>query len=192
MQVRPLVLEGETIRLEPSTPDHAADLAQAVTEDTFMYYVSLLPNSLDEAGFVDFIQRLWAMGTTVPFTVIDKATGKAVGMTTYMDVRSEHKGLEIGMTWYAPEYRGTKVNPEAKLLLLTHAFETMGAVRVQLKCDARNLHSQAAIKKLGAVYEGTLRKQGIQLNGFIRDTAMFSIIAEEWPAVKQKLEFRLS
>lgn len=192
MQVRPLVLEGETIRLEPSTPDHAADLAQAVTEDTFMYYVSLLPNSLDEAGFVDFIQRLWAMGTTVPFTVIDKATGKAVGMTTYMDIRSEHKGLEIGMTWYAPEYRGTKVNPEAKLLLLTHAFETMGAVRVQLKCDARNLHSQAAIKKLGAVYEGTLRKQGIQLNGFIRDTAMFSIIAEEWPAVKQKLEFRLS
>ena len=112
-------------------------------------------------------------------------------MTTYLDIRPEHRGLEIGMTWYAPSARGTKVNPEAKLLLLEHAFERLDAIRVQLKTDQRNVQSQRAIAKLGAVYEGTLRNHMIFESGYIRNTVMYSITPEEWPSVKQGLLDRL-
>jgi len=185
-------MEGEFVRLEPATPDHAADLATVVAPDTFQYYVTLVPESLDESGIAGFIQRAWALPNTIPFAVIDKSTGRAIGMSSYLDIRPFDRALEIGMTWYAPEYRGTKINPEAKLLMLRHAFEDQGAGRVQLKCDSRNLASRAAILKLGAVQEGILRKHMAQWNGYIRDTVMFSIIESEWPAVKAGLEARLA
>jgi RimJ/RimL family protein N-acetyltransferase len=113
-------------------------------------------------------------------------------MTGYLEIRPAHRGLEIGRTWIGRAFQGTRVNPESKLLLLRHAFEDLGAARVQLKTDVRNLQSQRAIEKLGAVKEGVLRRYQMRSNGFIRDTMVFSIIAEEWPAVKAGLERRLA
>jgi RimJ/RimL family protein N-acetyltransferase len=107
-----------------------------------------------------------------------------------MDIDPPNACVEIGATWYTPTARGTSINPACKLLLLRHAFETLGCVRVTLKCDGRNLHSQRAITKLGATREGTLRKHRIQQNGFVRDTVMFSVIRDEWPTVRAGLEAR--
>ena len=191
LKVEPVALEGRFVRLEPTTLDHAADLARAADADTFQYFITGGPASIDEAGIRGYIASKLASPTVQAFSVFSKELGKFVGMTSYMDIRPEHRGLEIGMTWYAGEARGTRVNPECKLLLLGHAFEVLGCVRVQIKTDARNKHSQAAIAKLGAVYEGTLRKHMIFPNGFVRDTVMYSVLPEEWPAMKARLEARL-
>ena len=120
-----------------------------------------------------------------------RTDGSVLGMSCYLDIRSDHRALEIGMTWYIEAVRGTRVNPECKLLLLGHAFEDLGAVRVTLKTDLRNEHSQAAIAKLGAVKEGVLRKHGIQPNGYVRDTVFYSVLDEEWPKVREGLLARL-
>lgn len=167
-------------------------MSQVATMETFQYFVTGAPVSVDEDGMRAYIESKIADPNVLPFSVFSKELDKYVGMTTYMDIRREHRGLEIGMTWYASEVRGTKVNPECKLLLIGHAIEVMGCVRVQLKTDGRNLHSQKAIAKLGATYEGTLRKHMIFPNGFVRDTVMFSVLPEEWPYVKAGLEQRLA
>jgi RimJ/RimL family protein N-acetyltransferase len=114
-----------------------------------------------------------------------------VGATTYLDIRRANRGLEIGNTWLAKEAQRTPINTEAKLLQLTHAFEPLGAVRVQLKTDERNLRSREAIARLGCTFEGILRKYQARYDGFVRNTAMFSLTAEEWPAAKARLEARL-
>ena len=118
-------------------------------------------------------------------------TGQAVGVSSYTDVRPEHRGLEIGGTWIGRTYQRTAVNPECKYLMLRHAFENLGAVRVQLKTDSRNTQSQRAIEKLGAQKEGVLRKHIILPDGYVRDTVMYSITVEEWPEVRVGLEDRL-
>ncbi len=112
-------------------------------------------------------------------------------MTSYLDIRPQDRALEIGFTWVAKPYQATAVNPECKYLLLRHAFEEQGAVRVQLKTDLRNLQSQAAIAKLGAVREGVLRKHMVMPDGHVRDTVMYSVTNDEWPAVRRRLEERL-
>jgi RimJ/RimL family protein N-acetyltransferase len=137
------------------------------------------------------MRKTLAMEGRLPFAIVLRETGQPVGSTSYFDIRPAHRGLEIGYTWYAQAYQGTHINPENKYLLLRHAFETLGAVRVQLKTDKRNLRSQHAIAKLGAKLEGTLRKHTILENGYIRDTVMFSITDDEWPEVKAGLEARL-
>jgi RimJ/RimL family protein N-acetyltransferase len=129
-----------------------------------------------------------ARGTVVAFAQIELTSGRAVGSTTYMDIRRADRGLEIGSTWLGKPWQRTGINTEAKFLLLRHAFEDLGAVRVQLKTDARNLQSQAAIERLGAVKEGILRQHMIVRDGFVRDTVMYSIVAAEWPGVKERLE----
>ena len=146
---------------------------------------------MDSAAFRDYLQRLLDTADMRPFTIRRAESGAPVGVTTYMEIRPAHRGLEIGSTWLARPAQGTAINPEAKYLLLRHAFETLGAVRVQLKTDGRNLQSQRAIAKLGALREGVLRRHMILPDGYIRDTVMFSVIAEEWPAVKAGLEARL-
>lgn len=166
-------------------------IASLITPETFRYYVTIQPPSYDAEGALAFVELLLSEPNTMPFVVELRETGQITGMSCYMDIREMHRGLEIGMTWIVDGYRGTKVNPEMKLLMLQHAFEVFGAVRVQLKTDGRNVHSQNAIKKLGAVYEGTLRKHGIQPNGFVRDTVMFSVLSDEWPRVRQGLLERL-
>jgi RimJ/RimL family protein N-acetyltransferase len=192
LKVEPVALEGRYVRLEPATLDHAGALAEAADEDTFRYFITGGPATIDEVGIREYIASKLSNPTVRAFSVYSKELDKYVGMTSYMDIRPEHRGLEIGMTWYAREAWGTRVNPECKLLLLGHAFEVLGCVRIQIKTDGRNKHSQAAIAKLGAVYEGTLRKHMIFPNGFVRDTVMYSILPEEWPAVKSALEARLT
>jgi RimJ/RimL family protein N-acetyltransferase len=192
LRVEPVVLEGRLVRLEPATLEHAAAMAEVAEEETFQYFVTGAPKSVDEAGMREYIRSKIENPSVLLFAVYSKDQGRYVGMTSYMDIRPEHRNLEIGMTWYAREARGTKVNPECKLLLIGHAFEVLGCVRVQLKTDGRNKQSQAAIAKLGATYEGTLRRHMIfERDGFVRDTVMFSILPEEWPGVKARLQSRL-
>jgi RimJ/RimL family protein N-acetyltransferase len=133
-----------------------------------------------------------AAGTLVPFVQVEAATGRAVGRTNYMDISARDRGLEIGGTWVGRPWQRTGINTEAKYLLLCHAFEDLGAVRVQLKTDRRNRQSQAAIERLGAVREGVLRRHMIVRDGHVRDTVMYSILDHEWPAVKARLEALLA
>lgn len=130
-------------------------------------------------------------GREYPFIVIRLADDRVVGSTRYLTVDEDNRTVEIGWTWYSPESWGGVVNPEAKYLLMRHAFEDWRAIRVALKTDIKNLHSQAAIKKLGAKFEGTLRNQRIRPDGSYRDTVIFSIIESEWPGVKANLEQRI-
>ena len=132
-----------------------------------------------------------SQGREYPFVVVRLEDKRVIGSTRYLDVQEADRNVEIGWTWYTPDVWGGVVNPEAKFLLMRHAFDDWHAVRVALKTDIKNLHSQAAIKKLGARYEGTLRNQRIRLDGSYRDTVIFSVIESEWPAVKVGLEERL-
>lgn len=190
--VQPVTLEGSTLRIRPLAQADADALHAVCPPDTFQYFVSLQPADRSREAFRKYIEQRLLHPKTQNFVIVEKSTDKLIGETAYLDIREEARGLEIGMTWYAAEARGTQVNPECKLLLLQHAFEELNALRVTLKTDARNLHSQAAIRKLGAQYEGTLRRHGIQPNGFIRDTAYFGITDLDWPEVKAKLELRLA
>lgn len=194
-------LIGRRVALEPLLEEHAAPLAIAAeSPETFRYFLTA-PSPFDAFGFTAFIRMLREQPATIPFVVRDRETGDFVGVTTYLDIKDSAANVEIGWTWYAPRLRGTAVNPECKYLLLRHAFEAApmqgkdgvfrNALRVQLKADARNARSRRAIEKLGAVYEGTLRRTAVMPDGHIRDSALYSIIDPEWPAVKARLEQRL-
>jgi N-acetyltransferase len=190
MDVQPTRIEGRVVRLEPLGLEHAPGLLAAASPDLF----TLSPQKPDPwtiEGMRAELRSVLALSDTVAFAIIHLEGGVPIGRTTYMDIRPAHRGLEIGRTWIAAAHQGTLVNPESKFLLLRHAFETLGAIRVQLKTDARNLHSQRAIAKLGAVREGVLRKHFILPGGVLRDTVLFSITDDEWPGVKQRLLTRL-
>lgn len=190
MEVVPVILEGRFVRLEPLHPRHAEALAEAASEDLFAYHFP--PAELTPAGFADQIAGLNAAQGFLPFAQVLRESGRAVGMTSYLDIQLHNRALEIGFSWIGRAWQGTGVNPESKLLLLANAFEKLGALRVQLKTDRRNLQSQAALAKLGAVREGVLRKQMTLPDGHQRDTVMFSITDDEWPAVRRGLEERLA
>lgn len=190
MKVEPVTLEGRVVRLVPLQMEHADALLSVCEPDIFKYFI-LYPTEWTPEAFRAYVQSLLDTPDMVPFATTLRETGQPVGVTTFMEIRPAHRGLEIGSTWIGRPYQGTAVNPEAKYLMLRHAFEKLGAIRVQLKTDGRNLHSQSAIAKLGAQREGTLRRHGIQPTGYFRDTVMFSIIDEEWPGVKAGLEARL-
>lgn len=190
MKVEPVVLEGRVVRLAPLSIDHAEGLLSVCEPDIFKYF-GHFPKAWTLEGFQAYIQHLLDTPDMQPFATTLRESGQPIGVTTYMDIRAAHRGLEIGNTWIAKPYQGTPVNPECKYLLLRHAFETLGAIRVQLKTDGRNLQSQHAIAKLGAKREGTLRRFIIMPDGYLRDNVMFSVIDEEWPGVKAGLEARL-
>lgn len=190
MEVKALVLEGRVVRLEPLSREHAADLLAVADPELFRYAIAVL-DEWTTKGFERYIEEALSTPGRIPFAVVLRATDKAIGTTSYLDIRPAHRGLEIGYTWYAIAHQGTQVNPESKYLLLRLAFEELGAIRVQLKTDGRNLHSQRAIIKLGAKGEGVLRKHLILPDGYVRDTAFFSITDDEWPQVKSNLEARL-
>ncbi|MBL8088649.1 MAG: GNAT family N-acetyltransferase [Chthonomonas sp.] len=189
--IRPVELVGPSIILRPLAVEDANELFAASTAETYQYYVAVAPLRWDIEAYREYIQKRLALHDAVSLVMVDRDSGRLIGESAFMEIRAASKGLEIGLTWIAEPWRGTHVNPEAKFLMLRHAFEVAGAIRVQLKTDARNQHSQAAIRKLGAMYEGTLRKHGIQINGYVRDTAMFSIVDTEWPDVKLRLLDRL-
>lgn len=194
MNHEPRSLEGRHVRVEPLSLAHASDLFDAGRDPSLWSYMPRGPIvSLEEAhAFVASALVERDRGDQVPFALVDRASGRAVGSSRYLDVRRAHRGLEIGWTWIAREHQRTALNTEAKLLLLSEAFERRACVRVQLKTDARNERSQRAIERLGAVREGVLRRHQICPDGFVRDTVMYSITDGEWPAVKQRLEAMLA
>jgi RimJ/RimL family protein N-acetyltransferase len=183
-------LTGEAVMLVPLQESHARELWQCTTPGTFEYF-PFWPPTWDEAGFLVYVRDALATSNRMAFATIERRGGRVVGSTSFLDIRPAHLGVEIGSSWIAREHRGTRVNPEAKLLMFRHAFEVMGCERVQLKCDARNIQSQRAIAKLGATYEGTLRKHMVMAEGFVRDTVMFSVTRAEWPRVEAMLKARL-
>ena len=190
---QPVRLEGVHVRLEPLARRHAEDLFEAGRDESIWAYMPrpVLKSVQDAQAMIDQALEVAAGGTQVPFAIVEGAGGKAIGSTRYLDIRRNDRGLEIGWTWLGTAFQRTPLNTECKYLLLTHAFEDQGAVRVQLKTDLRNECSQRAIERLGAVREGVLRKHIILWDGFIRDTVYYSIIESEWPEVKRRLQHLL-
>jgi RimJ/RimL family protein N-acetyltransferase len=188
--VKPVVLSGNVVRLEPLDVSHAADLAEACDDHMFDFF-PVFPRSFDVVGLEEYIRLRTAMPVTVAFAIVLLETGKAIGSSSFFDIRPSDKGLEIGHTWIKKEHRGTRVNPETKLLMFGHAFEELGAIRVQQKTDLRNVQSQRAMLKMGAVQEGVLRHNMVMPDGYVRDSVYFSVLREEWPAVKSGLLARV-
>lgn len=187
---QPVTLEGKHVRLVPLAQAHAVDLLDAARDELIWRYMLIPPplSMSDMSAWIDKALADTATGESLPFAIIDRASGKAIGSTRYLEIRRGDKGLEIGWTWVSTTHQRTPVNTECKLLLLSHAFETLGAIRVQFKTDSRNTRSQQALERIGAVREGVLRQHRILWDGFLRDSVYYSILDSEWPAVKQRLE----
>jgi len=194
MIVQPVVLVGQAVRLEPLTLDHVAALYVAAQDpDTFLYFSADPSVSSDKMrAWVAAVLAARDAGTAQPFAIVALPSGRIVGSTRYFDISSADRHLEIGHTWIAAEVRRTRLNTEAKYLLLRHAFERLGAIRVQLKTDRRNERSQRAIERIGGVLEGILRNHMILENGYVRDSVLYSITDGEWPTVKAALEAKLA
>jgi RimJ/RimL family protein N-acetyltransferase len=188
----PITLSGKHIRLEPMRPAHAAQLLEAGLAPEIWEWMPARPVTAEAMhAWLAKAMQAEAAGREYAFVVIRVNDGRVIGSTRYLDVQEDDRTVEIGWTWYVPDAWGGVVNPEAKYMLMRHAFEDWQAIRVALKTDIKNLRSQAAIKKLGARYEGTLRNQRIRPDGSYRDTVIFSVIEGEWPPVKARLEERL-
>jgi RimJ/RimL family protein N-acetyltransferase len=189
VKLAPVTLCGPTVRLEPLGLDHLAGLIPAAADPRIWRY--MLYGQLDDpARLRAWIETLLAaqeVGTDLPFAVRHLASGALIGATRYLEILPAHRSLEIGGTWFAPAWWGSGVNRESKFLLLRHAFEDLGMLRVQFKVDRRNERSQQAIVALGAVWEGVLRSHRITPAGERRDSVFYSILAEEWPGVRAAL-----
>jgi RimJ/RimL family protein N-acetyltransferase len=194
-------LVGEVVRLEPLSRAHAQDLLVAASGDRSTYGFTVVPSTLDAMhSYVDALLSDFERGQVVPFAQVSVATGRAVGATRYLTIRYRPGqptpfAVEIGGTWLSGSAQRTAINSEAKLLLLTYAFDEWGVARVDLKTDARNERSRAAMSRIGATFEGVLRQwQPSQVAGeeeLLRDSAMFSVMDFEWPVVRESLESRL-
>lgn len=189
MNIQPVTLNGKIVRLEPLGLDHTSDLLAAAAHDEIWAYLdeptprtadmveSLIRDALDDQD----------RGARLPFAIVDVASGRAVGSTSYIDIRPHDRGVEIGWTWMTPSQWGTGANTEAKFLLLSHAFEEQNAGRVAIKTDSRNQRSQRAIEKMGATREGVWRNHRILSDGTYRHSVYYSIIDTEWPTVRDQL-----
>lgn len=182
-------LEGRHVRLEPLGPEHRPAL-EAIGEDERIW--AFVPRGGSMQQYLDATYAAVRPDNHHPYVVRWLADERVIGMTRFFDISAQHRGGEIGYTWYHPDYWAGKTNPECKFLLLRHAFETCDLIRVQLKTDFRNKRSQAAILKLGAKREGVLRNHMVLPDGRFRDSVFFSILPEEWPEVKKGLEARLA
>ncbi len=193
-EIKPVVLTGKHVRLEPMTLEHVESLAEiGVGHDfwDFMVY-GKMEDVEDMRGWVTHILERAAKGTDLPFVAIHLASGRVAGATRYLNIMPNDRGLEVGGTWYGLEFQRTAVNTECKYLLFQHAFETLGAIRLQLKTDSRNERSQRAIERIGAVKEGVFRNHMILPDGVIRHSVFYSILDSEWGGVKKRLEERLA
>jgi RimJ/RimL family protein N-acetyltransferase len=190
MEVKPVVLTGKHVRLKPMTEEHTSALAEIGVGQTFwdfMLYGNI--NTIDDMrNWVRDILSRAEKGTDLPFVAVHLGSGRVAGATRYLNIMPNDRGLEIGGTWYGPEFQRTVVNTESKYLLLRHAFETLGCIRVQLKTDLRNERSQKAIERIGAVKEGVLRNHMILPDGRYRHSVFYSILDTEWQEVKKRLE----
>jgi RimJ/RimL family protein N-acetyltransferase len=192
MQIEIRPLEGRHVRLEPVTPAHEAAMRGAVDCDPDAWEIMSV-NGCGE-GFETFWAQLLGetqRGERIGYAIRRKSDGQIVGTTSLLHIRTLDAGLEVGSTFLKPEARSGPINPETKLLLLDHAFDS-GAIRVEFMVDLRNARSQAAVAKLGAEREGVLRRHKVTWTGHVRDTVVFSIIDTDWPAIKARLEFRLT
>jgi N-acetyltransferase len=190
MEVKPIVLQGQHVRLAPMTEAHIPALAEIGVGQPFWDFMvyGRMETGEDMRGWaLDILSRA-EKGADLPFVAIQLASGRVAGATRYMNIMPNDRGLEIGGTWYGPEFQRTVVNTECKYLLLRHAFETLGCIRVQLKTDLRNERSQKAIERIGAVREGILRNHMILPDGYYRHSVFYSILDTEWPEVKKRLE----
>lgn len=185
----PVILEGEKVRLVPLESAHIAALLEVAKDERIWEHISGFNGADIEKISLHLKSAILkrASGEQYPFTVIDKTGNKIIGSTLFHNIFPEHRKLEIGWTWYDPAYWRTGYNRECKLLLLTYCFETLKTIRVQLQTDETNLRSRTAILGIGGTYEGTLRNERIRASGTFRNTAMYSIIVDEWPEVKAKL-----
>jgi N-acetyltransferase len=190
--LEPVTLSGSTVHLESLNSRHKRELSIAAKDETIWTHTAG-GSSEEEFGtwFNDAIHQHQTGGALV-FAIYQKLGNKLVGSSRYLNIERSDRWLEIGNTWYNSDFWGSKVNPECKLLLMTHAFETLGCFRVEYRCDARNKHSQGAILKLGAKKEGILRRHKRTRDDYWRDTVQFSILDNEWPLVKAGLKKRLA
>lgn len=190
MKIQPVTLSGRTVRLEPLSESHVPDLF-AVGNDESIWRFMRYGHIQRLGGMREWVRMLLEhqkQGTDLPFAVIYLPTGRAVGATRYLEIKPEHRTLEIGGSWYGVDYQRTAVNTESKYLLLGHAFDTLGCIRVQFKTDLRNERSQRALERIGAVREGVLRDHIILPDGYRRSSVYYSILDFEWLGVKTKLE----
>ena len=193
---RPITLEGVHVRIEPLTPDHHDDLCDAVRDgELWKLWYTLIPDPDQMRGEIQRRLDEQARGSMCAFAVLDAGSGRAVGMTTYMNIDAANRRLEIGSTWYRRGVQRTALNTEAKRLLLGHAFEDLDAIAVEFRTHFFNHASRRAIERLGAKLDGVLRSHQInphpQAQGSLRDTCVYSIIAPEWPTVRAHLDHQL-
>jgi RimJ/RimL family protein N-acetyltransferase len=189
MELTPVTLEGEVVRLEPLGLHHLEPLAAVGLEPSlWAFTTSRITTREALREYLETALSEQRAGTALPFATVHRASGTVVGSTRFANAVPEHRRLEIGWTWIAPAWQRTAVNTEAKLLMLRHAFERLGARRVELKTNALNMKSRNAMLRIGATEEGTLRQHMLNADGSSRDSVYFSILDKEWPAVKQRLE----
>jgi RimJ/RimL family protein N-acetyltransferase len=188
------VLTGNHVVLQPLQESLARDLYEAGSDAATWAYMPrpALRSVEDAASMIRQALVEVGAGREVAFAIVATASGRAVGSTRYLDIQRAHRGLEIGWTWIGPAWRRSPINTECKRLLLEHAFADLGAHRVTLKTDARNLESQRAIERIGAEREGVLRRHRVCWDGFVRDTVYYGIVEDRWPTVKSRLEAMLA
>ena len=192
-RIEPVVLEGRLVRLEPLSLDHVPGLAEVGLDPAIWRWTIARPSTIDDL-------RSWAetaianrdAGTEFPFATIDRSTGRPIGSSRFMSIVLEHCRVEIGWTWVAPPWQRSGVNREAKLLMLGHAFDTLGCRRVEFKTDSLNEPSRTALLGIGAKFEGIFRNHMVMPEGRMRHSAFYSVIDEEWPAVRAGLERSLA
>jgi len=188
MRVQPVTLEGDYVRLEPLSLDHHQALNRIGLEPELWRWAPVVVQSNDELRqYIETALRLQEEGTALPFAIVARASGSVVGSTRYGNIDPAHRRVEIGWTWIGRPWQRTAVNTESKYLLLRHAFETLGCIRVEFKTDALNERSRRALLRIGAMEEGVFRNHMVTSTGRIRDSVYYSIVDREWPEVKRRL-----
>ncbi len=186
-----ITLTGKTARLEPLSQNHAPGLIEAVNDgDLWELWYTSIPTPEKMSSEITRRLKLHSEGKMLPFTVFNQQTNQIIGMTTYMNVDAVNRRVEIGSTWYRKSSQRSGINTECKLLLLTHAFEALSCIAVEFRTHFFNQQSRRAIERLGAKQDGILRSHTVTADGMLRDTAVYSIIASEWPAVRRHLQFQ--
>lgn len=192
MIVQPVTLTGEHVQLEPMLAAHRAALAEVgLDEDLWKWILDPVRTPEEMKAYIDAALDQQTRGVSLPFTIVERASGKIVGSTRYANIERVHRRVEIGWTFVARPWQRTAVNTECKYMLLKHAFETLGCIRVELKTDSLNERSRAAILRIGAKEEGIFRNHMITASGRIRHSVYFSVMDSEWPVVKRRLEEKL-
>lgn len=193
LNIQPVILEGRHVRLEPLSMGHHAGLSEVgLVEDLWRWIPQPVRTAEEMREYIATALRAQADGSALPFATLDRVTGKIIGSTRYMNIDRANRHVEIGSTWLTPAWQRTAANSEAKFLMLRHAFETLGCLRVELKTDSLNEKSRNAILRIGAKEEGIFRNHMVTSTGRIRHSVYYSIIDSEWPGVKARLEGKLA